>query len=89
MIWLQGDKVESRCPICYGYKTNSTTTFSVDLGFGVVVVRHVPAVVCEQCGIEWINDDNAEKLEEIVSLAKEKQTMIEVSEFSVLDKLAS
>jgi len=27
----------------------------VDLGFGVVVVRNVPAKVCSQCGEEWID----------------------------------
>ena len=30
------------------------TTFTVDLGFGVVVVRDVPATVCSQCGADWI-----------------------------------
>ncbi len=81
--------MKDRCPICYGYKVDSTTTFSVELGFGVVVVRHVPAVVCEQCGTEWIDDENAEKLEEMVMSAKKKQMMVEISEFSMLDKLAS
>jgi YgiT-type zinc finger domain-containing protein len=33
------------------------TTFTVDLGFGVVVVRDVPATVCSQCGADWISDD--------------------------------
>ena len=40
------------CAICNGHITDSTTTFTVDLEFGVVVVRHVPALVCEQCGAE-------------------------------------
>lgn len=79
----------NRCPLCNGYKVDSTTTFTVDLDFGVVVVRHVPAVVCEQCGSEWIDDNNADKLEKIVQSAKKKQSMVEVSEFSALDKIAS
>ena len=57
--------------------------------FGVIVVRHVPAEVCEQCGAEWINDSNAEQLDQIVNYAKEKHTMIEVSEFSAWKKVAS
>ncbi|MDF1882967.1 type II toxin-antitoxin system MqsA family antitoxin [Sulfurimonas sp. SAG-AH-194-C21] len=81
--------MQSRCPLCNGYKVKSTTTFTADLGFGVVVVRHVPATVCEQCSAEWIDDDNAELLERIVLEAKNKQAMVEISEFSALEKLAS
>ena len=33
------------CPLCHGKKTPGTTTFVVDLGFGVFVVRDVPALV--------------------------------------------
>ena len=32
-------KSEERCPICHGYKSKSTTTFTVDLKFGMVVIR--------------------------------------------------
>ena len=81
--------MNSRCPQCNGYKIDSTTTFTVDLGFGVVVVRHVPAVICEQCGAEWIDDENAQKLENMVLEAKQKQAMVEISEFSALEKIAS
>ena len=49
----------SACPSCGGKKKAGTTTFSVDLGFGVVMVRRVPAQVCSQCGADWIADDAA------------------------------
>ncbi|RUM44611.1 MAG: YgiT-type zinc finger domain-containing protein [Hydrogenimonas sp.] len=77
---------DGHCPICYGLKSSGTTTFTVDLGFGIVVVRDVPATICEQCGAEWIEDEIAEKLEEIVQDAKEKHTMIEVATFADLKK---
>lgn len=82
-------KNQNRCPICNGYKVSATTTFTVDLGFGVVVVRHVPATVCEQCSAEWIDDTNAEKLEQIVNDAKQKHSIVEVSEFSSFTQKAS
>ena len=31
------------CPLCGGQKVHGKTIYSVDLGFGVVVVRIVPA----------------------------------------------
>lgn len=80
---------KNRCPICQGYKIDATTTFTVDLDFGVVVVRHVPATVCEQCSAEWIDNVTAEKLEQLVNEAKQKHSMVEISEFSSLAKKAS
>lgn len=77
------------CAICNGHITDSTTTFTVDLEFGVVVVRHVPALVCEQCGAEWISDADTIKLEKIVDKAKEKHAIVEVSEFDAFKKKAS
>lgn len=59
-------KLSDKCPLCGGNKKAGTTTFTVDMGFGVVVVRNVPATVCSQCGADWIDDYIASKLEEIV-----------------------
>jgi YgiT-type zinc finger domain-containing protein len=71
-----------RCPLCGGVKGEGKTTFTVDLGFGVVVVRDVPATVCFQCGEDWIGDDVASKLEEIVNDARKKHHIVEVTTLS-------
>ena len=34
-----------QCPLCGGQKTPGTTTFTADLGSGVVVVRRVRAAI--------------------------------------------
>jgi len=44
----------------------------------VVVVRNVPAMICSQCGMEWIDDQHAEKIETIVNEAKTKHSEVEV-----------
>ena len=72
------------CPLCGGEKRNGSTTFTVDLDFGVVVVRQVPALVCEQCGAEWIDDEVSEVLERLVADAKEKHAMIEAATYKDL-----
>jgi YgiT-type zinc finger domain-containing protein len=72
-------KDENACPLCGGKKKPGKTTFTVELGFGVVVVREVPATVCSQCGADWIADAIAARLEEIVNEAREKHRMIEVT----------
>jgi YgiT-type zinc finger domain-containing protein len=67
------------CPLCGGEKQPGTTTFAVDLKFGVVVVREVPALVCAQCGDAWIEDAVAAKLEQFVAEAREKHPTVEVT----------
>jgi len=71
-------KTSQICPICGGKKTKGKTTFSADLGSGVVVVREVEATICSQCGEEWINDATARQLEEIVNDARARRSQVEV-----------
>jgi YgiT-type zinc finger domain-containing protein len=79
----RGDKLMStnldRCPLCGGTKDAGSTTFTVDIGTGVVVVRDVPATVCSLCGEEWIDDTIAQLLETIVQDAREKHMLVEVA----------
>lgn len=72
---------QGRCPLCGGDKEPGQTTFAVDLGTGVVVVREVPAFVCAQCGDAWIDDPVAARLEAIVADAREKRTVVQVSQW--------
>lgn len=72
----------NKCPLCGGSKKAVRTTFTVDLGFGVVVVSEVPASVCSQCGADWIDDSITSKLEEIINDARQKHHMVEVATLS-------
>ncbi len=69
------------CPLCGGAKQPGTTTFAVDLKFGVVVVRAVPAFVCTRCGDAWIDNPVTAKLESIVAEARRKQALVEVTQW--------
>jgi len=68
------------CPLCAGGKVSGTTTFAADLGFGVVVVRKVKALVCRQCGEAWIDPSTAKELEKIVTEARKQHRQVEVLE---------
>jgi YgiT-type zinc finger domain-containing protein len=70
------------CPLCGGTKQPGTTTFTAELGFGVVVIRRVPATVCVQCGTDWIADDVASQLETLVDDARRKRLQVEVVAFT-------
>ena len=69
---------ENKCPLCGGRITQVKTTFTVDYGKGVVVVRHVPAQICRQCGESWINDKISAQLESLVKESQTKQLQFEV-----------
>jgi len=66
------------CPICGARRIKGTTTFTAELGFGVVVVRSVPAHVCEQCGEAWLDDAVAARLERYVQDAREKREQVSI-----------
>ncbi len=66
------------CPLCGGERVSGRITFSADIGVGVVVVRNVPATVCDQCGAEWIDNPTAQRLEGVVDEARNRGTQVEV-----------
>jgi YgiT-type zinc finger domain-containing protein len=68
-----------RCPLCGGDQRPGDTMFAVDLKFGVVVVREVPALVCSQCGEAAIDDEVAARLEAIVEEARRKRAEVEIN----------
>lgn len=70
--------IPSKCPLCGGKVEPGTTTFTVDLKTGVVVVRNVQALVCIQCGEDWIEDAVSVKLENIAIRAREENTQLKI-----------
>ena len=72
------NNIPKSCPLCSGHIEKGHTTFTADLGTGVVVVRKVPAWVCEQCGEDWIEDEIAEKLEVITLQAQANKSQLEM-----------
>lgn len=77
------------CPLCKGTQVPGKTLFAVELGFGVVVVRDVPALVCETCGAEWIDDPVTENLENIISAARQRHHVVEVLNWQQEEKRAA
>ena len=70
------------CPLCGGNKKSGKTIFTVTLGEGILIVRDVSALICGQCGEDWIEDKVAARLEEFANEARKKHMQIEVAAFS-------
>ena len=70
--------------MCGGKKKPGTTVYSVDLGAGIIVVRDVPAMLCIQCGEEWIDTGTARMLEQYTEEARQKKRQVEI--ISMMDE---
>jgi len=69
------------CPSCGGQTQLDKTTYTVDLGSGVVVVRRIPAAICTRCGDEWLADVTVQELEGIVEDAKKRKSQAEIVDY--------
>ena len=59
------------CFFCKGHTVESKTKFIVDLGSCVVIVKNVPAQVCQQCGEASFDNETAKQLEKIVNTVRD------------------
>ena len=75
------------CFLCKGKLEDRTSSFTVDLGNCIIIVKNVPSQVCSQCGETSYSDDVARQLEKIVNTIK--STMItEIAVVNYSDKVA-
>ena len=69
---------QESCPLCGGAIEQGFTTFSADIQGRLFVARRVPAKVCDQCGEEWIENDTAQELERLATLAVAARREVEI-----------
>jgi len=55
-----------KCGICKAEMEEKKVTYTEDIDKGVIVVRHVPAFVCTECGNTWYNGNVIAELEKLV-----------------------
>ncbi len=66
---------------CKTYK-NSLTTHVVNYNGCIIVIKNVPCEECEQCGEKFYTDEVAEKLENIVNVAKKIMQEVAVLDYN-------
>jgi len=71
------------CVICKSGETASgTTTVTVDRNELTVVLRHVPAEICQTCGADYLNAEVMARVEKMVEIAAGQGTLVEIREFA-------
>ncbi|MDR0273528.1 MAG: type II toxin-antitoxin system MqsA family antitoxin [Clostridiales bacterium] len=70
------------CLMCKGLIEDKQTTFMVDLGNCILIVKNVPSQVCSQCGETSYADNIASQLEKIADEAKKTLSEITVINYA-------
>ena len=70
-----------KCGICKAETEEKNVTYTEDVDQGVIVIRHVPAYVCTECGNTWYNGTVVEQLEKLV----DKYLSLTGSEISIVN----
>ncbi len=72
-----------RCPICHAGETRpGTATLVLERDALTMVVRHVPAEVCENCGEEYVGEAVAAAALEHAEQAARAGVTVEVREYA-------
>ena len=72
-----------KCVVCkHGETGPGTTTVTIDRGALVVVLRHVPADICQNCGADYTRGDVMETIERIIDSATNSGAIVEVREYA-------
>ena len=71
-----------KCFMCKGKLEDKNTTFLIDVGNCIIIVKNVPSQVCTQCGEVSYSDCISEKLESIVDDLRKAATEIAVVNYS-------
>jgi YgiT-type zinc finger domain-containing protein len=84
----RGEATDSaQCPMCpVGTLREGTTTLTMERGEATIVVKEVPADVCDICGEAFIDEDASEKVYEQTEAAVENGVKVNVRRFDLRRK---
>lgn len=72
-----------KCVICnQGVTHPGTTTMTLERRETTLVVKQVPAQVCENCGEAWLNEDTVARLETLLETTVNNGTEVALQKFA-------
>ncbi len=66
------------CVICKGMLYKGIVNYPVDLGDKFILIKEVPADICNQCGEYYLDDEVFKQVEEIINHVKSANFGIEI-----------
>lgn len=70
------------CILCKANLTKGNVNHIVDLGEGIIIIKNVPANICEQCGEYFLDTKIALKLESLVDEIKKNKAEVFIVNYS-------
>ena len=70
-----------KCGICKAEMGEKNVSYTEDIAQNTIVIRHVPAHVCTECGNTWYSGIVAAKLEKMI----DSFTLSSIAEVSVIN----
>ncbi len=70
------------CPLCGGDFHNDIVIFTANLKPGILIIKDVPAKVCNHCGYESIDYDTTIIIEKIAESSRNKNAEVEILKFN-------
>ena len=72
-----------KCVICKQGQTNKgLTTVALERGHTTVIIKDVPAEICENCGEYYLSEDVTEKVQNLAEHAFQRGVEIEVLRYA-------
>jgi YgiT-type zinc finger domain-containing protein len=65
--------IPDRCSFCKGKLREGKAEFLAHAAGGVIVIKDVPAYVCEQCGEAYYTATISQKIDEVMQAAHQKK----------------
>lgn len=66
------------CFKCKGNLMEKEINYVVNLENTIIIIKGVPAKVCNQCGEQYFDDETTENIEKIVNQLKEFETEVTI-----------
>jgi YgiT-type zinc finger domain-containing protein len=65
-----------KCILCKANLTKGNVKHIVDLGEGIIIIKNVPANICEQCGEYYLDTKTALELETMIDEIKKNKAEV-------------
>ena len=75
-----------KCFMCKGETSKKLVNYLVDIDNNIIIIKEVPANVCNQCGERYFDNDVMKNLEKIID--EVKKVSMEISIVNYREKIA-
>lgn len=70
------------CFMCKGELTEKKVNYMIDLESTIIIIKGVPAKVCNKCGEQYFEDETSENIEIIVNKLKDLSTEVTIINYN-------